>query len=258
MGELAGLRVYPVKSLPGVDVERATVAPGGTLARDRRWALFEGDAPLTAKREPRVHDLDVDYDLSAPSLTVRGDGDAATFHLDDERAAAADWFSAFFDRDLELRGDDETGFPDRPSLGPSVVARSTLATVAGWFDGVDPEGLGRRLRVNLVVDGVEPFWTERFAPAVAPSDAADAFRVGDVRIEGGTRCGRCPVPARDPATGDAVERFRERFVARRRATYPDWLDPGDVENHYSLMLVGRVPAADRGAAVAVGDAVVEA
>lgn len=48
---LAAIRVYPVKSLGGVDVPKAEVEPWG-LWHDRRWLVLEPDgAVLTAREE---------------------------------------------------------------------------------------------------------------------------------------------------------------------------------------------------------------
>jgi uncharacterized protein YcbX len=48
------LRIYPVKSLGGMDVERAAVEPWG-LAHDRRWCLLDGAGTRITARE--VHQL---------------------------------------------------------------------------------------------------------------------------------------------------------------------------------------------------------
>ena len=48
---VTSLRVYPVKSLAGLDVERAAVEPWG-LARDRRWCLLDaaGSSEITVRK----------------------------------------------------------------------------------------------------------------------------------------------------------------------------------------------------------------
>jgi len=121
-------------------------------------------------------------------------------------------------------------------MGPSVISTATLRTVADWFDELTVEGVRRRLRANVEVGGVEPFWEDRFVGADAP-----AFEVGGVRFEGVTPCGRCVVPQRDPDTGDPTPGFREQFVRRREETFPDWADADAFDHYYSLMLIARVP-----------------
>ena len=47
---VTSLRVYPVKSLAGLDVERAAVEPWG-LARDRRWCLLDAAGSTITARQ---------------------------------------------------------------------------------------------------------------------------------------------------------------------------------------------------------------
>lgn len=254
MAHIERLTVYPVKGLDAHDVERSRVRPGGTLAYDREFALLSADGEVcNGKQIGRVHAVDVDYDPDADTLSVAGpDGDRERFDLGSETglADAGAWFGRQFGMDLRLDRDSEVGHVDRQSMGPSVVSTATLETVASWFDAMTVESVRRRLRANIEVGGVDPFWEDRFV-----GDDAPAFRAGDVRIEGVTPCGRCVVPSRDPETGDPTPAFRERFVERRRESFPDWADRDAFDHFYSLMLIARVPQIDRGKAIAVGDGV---
>jgi len=252
MTRLERLRVYPVKGLDGIDVDSAAIRPGGTLAHDREFALYDADCDvINGKRTPRVHDLTTDYDADSRTLRVETRaGESRAFDLEADREAAAEWFGAVFDEELTLRRDTVTGFVDRREMGPSVVSTATLEIVASWFDGVSVENARRRLRANVEVAGVPAFWEDRFAGAGAPS-----FEIGDVRVEGVTPCGRCVVPERDPDTGEPTPEFRERFVERREATFPDWADEDAFDHAYTLMLIAQVPQESRGATLTVGDEV---
>ncbi|WP_254764450.1 MOSC domain-containing protein [Natrinema marinum] len=252
MAQLSRLRVYPIKGLDGIDRETATILEGGTLARDREFALFDGDGDvLNGKRTDRVHDLDTEFDPDTGDLTVETpDGERRRFDLEDDRASAADWFGEFFDADLSLERDTTLGFVDRREMGPSVISTATLETVASWFDDLTVEGARRRLRANVEVSGAEPFWEDRFVGADAP-----AFEIGDVRLEGVTPCGRCVVPQRDPETGEPTPEFRERFVTKREETFPEWADAEAFDHYYTVMLIARVADRDRGATLRVGDPV---
>ncbi|GCF13163.1 molybdenum cofactor biosysynthesis protein [Haloarcula mannanilytica] len=253
MAHVERLTVYPVKALDGMDCESVSVRPGGTLAHDREFAMFDADGDVVnGKRTARVHDIDTGYDPETGTLTVTTDDDSASFNLrsEDGRAAATDWLSAFFDVDLTVKRDETRGYVDRREMGPSVISTATLETVASWFDDVTVEGLRRRLRANVEIGGVPAFWEDRFVGSDAP-----AFEVGDVRFEGVTPCGRCVVPQRDPDTGEQTPEFRERFIERRRETFPEWADEDAFDHFYTLMLIARVPEADRGATLAVGDSV---
>jgi uncharacterized protein YcbX len=252
MPRLERLRVYPVKGLDGIDVDSAAVLDGGTLAHDREFALFDADGDvINGKRTPRVHDLGTDYDPDGRTLyTEPPAGEPRTFDLETDREAAAEWFGTFFDEELTLRRDTDTGFVDRREMGPSVVSTATLEAVASWFDGMTVESARRRLRANVEVSGVPAFWEDRFV-----GDGAPAFEIGGVRIEGVTPCGRCVVPERDPDTGEPTPEFRERFIERRRATFPEWADPDAFDHAFTLMLIARVPERFRGTTLAVDDEV---
>lgn len=247
MAHLARLTVYPVKSLDGVDLETVSVTDGGALSGDREYVLVDHDGdPITAKRTARIHDLTTDFDPETHELTVSTDGTTRQFDLATDRTAAETWFSDFFDRDVTVKRDPSVGFPDLPDAGPSVISTATLQTVSDWFDGLSVEELRRRMRANVEVDGVPPFWEDRF------SDGR-AFEVGGVRFDGVKSCERCVVPVRNPETGEPTPDFRERFVERRAATYPEWVDPESVPHDYTLMLIANVPPDDRGKQLTVGD-----
>ena len=252
MARLERLRVYPVKGLDGIDVESAAVLDGGTLERDREFALYDADGEvLNGKRTDRVHDLETEFDPDTGALRVDPpDGESRQFDLEADRETAVEWFGEDFDADLTLRRDESLGFVDRRDMGPSVVSTATLAELASWFDDVTVDGARRRLRANVEISGVPAFWEDRFVGEDVP-----AFEVGGVRFEGVTPCGRCVVPQRDPDTGDPIPEFRERFVEKRRETFPDWADFDAFDHYYTLMLISRIPDSDRGNRLDVGDAV---
>ena len=254
MERLERLRVYPLKGLGGTDVRAAEVLDGGTLEGDREFALFDaGGDVVNGKRTERVHELATDYDPETGAFAVETRaGETAEFDLtrESERGRAAAWFGEFFDLDLALERDARRGFVDRREMGPSVVSTATLETVSSWFEDVSVQGVRRRLRANVEVSGVPAFWEDRFV-----GDDAPAFEIGDVRFEGVTPCGRCVVPGRDPDTGAVTPDFRERFVEKRRETFPEWADPDAFEHFFTAMLIADVPEADRGRRLRVGDSV---
>ncbi|QDX41104.1 MOSC domain-containing protein [Salarchaeum sp. JOR-1] len=252
MARVARLTRYPVKALSGADVETVRVTEGGTLAGDREYRLVDADGdPVNGKRTPRVHDLDTAYDSDSGTLAVEtSSGETATLPLRDRPSEAAAWLGGFFDCDLTVERDTELGFVDRRSAGPSVISTATLEAVADWFDDLTVQSVRRRMRANVEVAGVPAFWEDRFVGPDAP-----AFRAGDVRFEGVQPCGRCVVPERDPDTGERDPGFRERFVERREATLPDWVDREAFDHYYALMLIADVPEDARGRTLAVGDGV---
>ena len=258
MAELAGIRVYPVKGLDGIDVETSDIRAGGTLAFDREFALFDEDgAVLNGKRTPRVHELRTDYEPETAELTVKtaevGDGgEERTFRLAEAPEPAEAWLSEFFGVELTLERDTSIGYVDRREMGPSVISTATIETVASWFGGLTVQSVRRRLRANLEISGVPAFWEDRFVGADAP-----ALDIGGVRIEGVTPCARCVVPQRDPDTGEQTPSFRERFVEKRRETFPEWADEDAFDHLYTTMVIARVPEAKRGETLRTGAAVEE-
>ncbi|WP_276256337.1 MOSC domain-containing protein [Halomontanus rarus] len=252
MAQLERLRVYPVKGLDGIDLEAATVLEGGTLEFDREFALFDSDDEvLNGKRTDEVHDLRTDFDPASYELAIDPPASRRRrFDLASEREACARWLGEFFDEDLELRRDRSTGYVDRREMGPSVVSTATLETVASWFDELTVDGVRRRLRANVEVSGVPPFWEDRFVGEHAPT-----FEIGGVTFEGVTPCGRCVVPQRDPDTGEPLPDFRRRFIRKREETFPEWADRSAFDHFYTGMLIARVPDADRGRRLRIGDAI---
>ena len=252
MARLERLSAYPIKGLDGIDLAAATVLQGGTIAHDREFALFDADGEvINGKRTARVHDLETGFDPATNELTVETpDGERRRFDLATDPEGAAAWFSDFFDADLSLERDRSLGFVDRRDMGPSVISTATLRAVADWFDETTVDGVRRRLRANIEIAGVEPFWEDRFVGTAAPE-----LEIGGVRFEGVKPCARCVVPQRDPDTGEPTPSFRERFVRRREATFPDWADAAAFEHFYSLMILTRVPDRDRGESLHVGDSV---
>ncbi|WP_368409248.1 MOSC domain-containing protein [Halomarina litorea] len=134
-----------------------------------------------------------------------------------------------------------------------MVSTATLREVASWFD-VSVDSARRRFRANLEVGApdVPPFWEDRL---VADHGEAVAFRVGEAELLGVTPCQRCVVPSRDPNTGAETPGFRERFLERRAATRPEWLDTDRFDHYFRLMVNTHVPESEVGVALSVGDPV---
>lgn len=252
MAEIEQLTVFPVKGLDGTPIDTAKVLPGGTLEFDREFAFFdENGNVLNGKRTASVHQLGIDFEPGTYELTVETPaGEQRSFDLESESERIEGWFSEFFDRDLELRRDHSLGYVDRRGMGPSLISTATLETVASWFDEMTVDGARRRLRANLEISGVPPFWEDRFV-----GDDAPTFDVGDITFEGVTPCGRCVVPQRDPDTGEPLPEFQERFVRKREETFPQWGDPEAFDHLYTLMIITRVPESNREQTLDVGERV---
>jgi uncharacterized protein YcbX len=282
MAHIERLRRYPVKGLDRAEADSVRISGSGTVAGDREFAMCEPTADrietgeqmqtraYNGKQTDRFHDLRTAFDPETRTLTVDPNtGGRREFNLStgDGREAAGEWFSGFIGDDVEFRRHEPPAFVDRPDAGPSVISTATLENVASWFESMSVEGARRRLRANVEVGGVPAFWEDRFVgERDAPDSRAESGTVGtdapgfvvdgpdgEVRFEGVEPCARCVVPSRDPETGDPIPGFRERFIERRKATFPEWADRDAFPHFYTIMLISRVPEASRGQTVRVGD-----
>jgi uncharacterized protein YcbX len=252
---VALVRVYPFKSLTGADVAAAGLTSGGGLVRDREFALYDETGCVNAKRDVAVHALHVTYDAevtSAEFASSRIDG-PFRFSFDDEPHALEAWLSRHFGRPIELRRNSAGGFPDDPRApGPTIVSSATLATVAGWFPGLDAANVRARLRSNIEVGGVPAFWEDCL---YAEAGRTVAFRVGEVALEGSNPCARCVVPSRDADSGEPLLEFAKRVSERRAATLPAWAERSRFDHFYRLAVNTLAAPSSRPGTIRVGDAV---
>lgn len=234
------------------------MAERGGLQSDRAFAMFDsGGGFVNGKREPRVHELRVNYDAALTQATFVSPRVAGpfTFAFADDPAALAGWLAQHFGRPIVVRRDLAGGFPDDlQAPGPTVIATATLATVASWFRGMTTDDARRRLRANIEVGGVPAFWEDGLYTAagnVVP------FRVGDVVLEGTNPCARCVVPSRDPVTGTALHEFAKVVAERRAAGLPAWAERTRFDHFYRLALNTRADRAQAGLTIHAGDALAE-
>jgi len=257
---LAGIHLYPIKSLDGVTVPEGRIGPGGGLALDRTWALFsEGGRFVNGKSTAAIHLIRAVFASDVSSVTLsapddRRDVAPQTFGFPGDFAGAGEWFSRFVERHVVVRYAAE-GFPDDTDRnGPTVVSTATLQAVSDWFPGMDPEESRRRFRTSLEIGGVPAFWEDRLF-GVHERDAV-RFTVGDVNVEGTNPCPRCTVPARDSLSGKDMTGFQKRFSALRRSHYPSWAcQPDRIDDFYHLAINTRVAPTQDGKVLRVGDPV---
>jgi uncharacterized protein YcbX len=260
MTELSHIAVHPVKALDPASLDSVSITGIGGLAGDRAYGITDEHGEYVhGKRTQKVHRLDCEFDLERNCLRVQIEGHDSSheFHLDDDRAALEAWLSDFFDFRVELTvgpGGSQTDsvvFTDSEEAGPTVVSEATIREVASWYDGIDPEEMRLRLRPNLVVTGVPPFWEEKLI-----ADGGCRFQIGDVLMEGVGSVPRCVVPTRNPYTGEEYAGFRQTFVEKRDATLPEWTSRATLDgNLFSLTAVARIPESQRDGELRVGDSV---
>jgi uncharacterized protein YcbX len=254
---LANIRLHPIKSLDPVHVNAARIGPGGGLEFDRAWALYSADGQwVNGKRAAAVHLIRAAYapDVSSVTLSVPNDWrkiPTKTFSFPRDTEAASKWFSNFFEQSITVRHSPE-GFPDDAvANGPTIVSTATLQAICDLFDGMELDEARRRFRTTLEVEGVPAFWEDQLFGEEERS--AVRFRIGEVSFEGSNPCARCPVPPRDPRTGEIIPGFQKTFSDYRRSHIPAWTPEARFDHYYRLATNTRVASTESGKILRVGD-----
>ncbi len=255
MAYLSRIIIYPVKSLEPVALRQARVLASGALEGDRAFALFDAaDKFVNGKNNSRVHQLRSSFDPMTRTLQIGAAGsEMKSFHVDDDRENLQTWLTEYFGKPIFFRENTRVGFPDDLDCpGPTLISKATLAEVASWFPPLDEHQLRVRIRANLELAGVPPFWEDRL---YTTKGSLVRFRIGDLAIDGNNPCQRCVVPPRDPATGEAYPAFGKIFSERRQQTLPDWAEKSRFNHFYRLAVNTIVPATEAGKILRVGDEV---
>lgn len=255
---LVRIQLHPIKSLDPIELKEARIGPGGGIELDRAWALFTADGRwLNAKRTAAMHLIRAVYapDVSSVTLSVPGDRrnvPARTFAFPQETENAAEWFSVYFEQQIIVRYSPE-GFPDDTTAnGPTIISTATLDAISAWFPEIYTDEARLRFRTTLEINGVPAFWEDQLFGEEERS--AVRFRIGEVNFEGSNPCARCPVPPRNPHTGESVVGFQKRFMELRRAQLPVWSPATRFDHFYRLSTNTRVASTERGKFLRLGDA----
>ena len=157
--QVAGIFIYPIKSLDGVAVSEATVLGSGALRGDRKFAIFDAQGNfVNGKRNAKVHLLRSRFNDDFTILSLQIQGQKFDFYLDKERTALEAWLSNYFGFPVKIEQNTLAGFPDDTNAsGPTIISTATLETVASWFPGVSVEQMRLRMRANIEIVGVPPF-----------------------------------------------------------------------------------------------------
>jgi uncharacterized protein len=275
---LVNIRLHPIKSLDPIYVPEARIGPSGGLALDRAWALYSVDGKwVNGKRTPAIHLIRANYspDLREVTLSVPGDRREIpnrTFAFPDAYDAAAEWFSVFFEQQILVRY-SENGFPDDTiASGPTIVSTASLESVSEWFTlrnkgfgptaqglalrnegfpGVTVDEARQRFRATLEINGVPAFWEDQLFGEDERSVAR--FKIGEINFEGSNPCARCPVPPRNPQTGEILEGFQKHFTQLRESTLPPWSPRPRFDHFYRLSTNTRVAPSETNKLLRVGE-----
>jgi uncharacterized protein YcbX len=262
---LVNIRLHPIKSLDPVSVPEARISPSGGLVLDRAWALYSVDGKwVNGKRTPAIHLIRANYSPNLREVTLSVPGDrreipTRTFAFPDAHEDAAEWFSVFFEQQIIVRY-SENGFPDDTvASGPTIVSTASLESVSEWFgptpqgfQGVSVDEVRQRFRATLEINGVPAFWEDQLFSE--DERTVVRFKIGEINFEGSNPCARCPVPPRNPQTGEILEGFQKRFTQLRESTLPPWSPRPRFDHFYRLSTNTRVAPSETNKLLRVGDA----
>ena len=250
---LERIRVYPVKSLTGLDLEEVEVEPWG-LRDDRRWLLLEPDGTVLTAREQHetlalaaapLEDGGISLtgrDSSTLRVSAPVDGEhlpTTLSRLESVRSAGADadhWFSDQLGQPVRLGWLDDPrrrtvseshgGRPgDHLNLsdaGPLLLtAQASLEQLNRWIAegaatrGEDPPApIGMtRFRPSIVVDGPD----EPFA-----EDSWAHIRIGEVEFRLSEQCDRCALTTIEPHTRVAGKEPLRTLAVHRQRDHKTW------------------------------------
>lgn len=272
---LAGLVVYPVKSLGGVALTEAAVEPWG-LQHDRRWVVLDPDGNVVTARECHAllglaatpaGDAAIDLvgrDGSRMHVPAPSGGEPLPLSLSrlaSVRSAgprADDWLTAQLGRRVRL------GWLDDPRRRPVSQAHGGLPgdTLSGADAG--PLLLATRASLGQLNDwlveeaaarGEErpvPVGMERFRPNAVVDDDLEPFvedgwqtlRIGEVQFRVSELCDRCVLTTIDPATLTSGKEPLRTLAKRRQWDHKTWFGVRLVPLTAGTLHVGDALAAD--------------
>lgn len=254
MAVVSALFLYPVKSLPGCFVGTAAVLPSGALQFDRRWAFIDSQQRIwNAKRTAALHSVRCAFDVGSRELCVTHPAlGSVTWRPGEDATPLEELVSSVVGARAFLVENTDSGFPDdADSPGPTFISTATLDAIAAWFPGLTADSVRRRLRANVELGDVEPFWEDRL---FASAGSVRPFQIGSMLFGGVNPCQRCVVPSRDPETGDVWTGFSKVFATRREVELPVWADRSHF-NHFYRAAVNTRLLQSAGGNLNVGDRV---
>ncbi|EGD58126.1 MOSC domain-containing protein [Novosphingobium nitrogenifigens DSM 19370] len=265
---VSGLYLYPVKSLGGGALDRATVEPMG-LSGDRRWMVTNPVGRFLTRRElPAMARLsaavtDFGLVLSHPeagdhAVAIPGEGDWHDVqvwrdHLDarDAGGDVAQWLSGVLGRDVRLVWMPETvrrpvdpafaQVDDRVSFADGFPLLITTVESLDALNARLPAPIPMaRFRPNLVLSGVSGAFAE---------DEWNVLRIGTLTLRVVKPCTRCVITTQDVDSGAIAYPGEPLRTLRAMGR----IMPGKGKAGESIFGQNAIP--DATATIAVGDRV---
>lgn len=248
------IHIFPIKSLDGITVERASIIESGLLENDRRFALFNEEGKfLRGKNAPLLLLLRTSFDFSEMKfkLAHKSFGEL-NFHFDD-RTEIEKFFSDYLKEKVEFKESKTHGFPDDTAAhGPTVVSFASLEEVNRWFPEYSIEEVIRKFRTSIVIEESEIFWEDKLYAEIG---SQQEFVIGEVKFFGSNACARCTVPTRNSFTSEQNKNFQLRFIEMRKKTLPVWAIPSRFDHYYRFAVNTIVPQTETNKEIKIGDKV---
>ena len=253
--KLGRIRIYPFKSLAPIEVTECRLTDAGSLENDRRFAfmLANGDF-FNAKRTPQIHQihLKMNKDLTCFEFSRRTNSERITVNLNRGFEALEQWMLEQFQVSVKVCESNVLGYPDdTESPGPTIISKATLERITSWFPALNVDDVRMRLRANLEIENVPPFWEDRLFGAKEKKERI--FSIGETSFQGVNPCQRCIVPSRDPQTGVVIANFAKHFQAHRKSELPDWSDRKKFNHFYRIATNTRLAENTQATRIRVGD-----
>jgi hypothetical protein len=218
--KLNKIKIYPIKSLDGIEVSTIRVNPSGALKHDRQFALFtKNGKTVNAKKYPEIIQIKANFDIDNLSVKLSVNNSESEFELRNNNALLSEWFSDYFKENVILKENTSTGFPDdteRP--GPTICSLESIKLVNKWFPDYSEDNIRRRFRSNLELSQNENgFWED----LLLKQSNSPKLRIGQLELNLIKPCPRCPVPSRDPNTSEVHSGFQIDFERNRKNLMPE-------------------------------------
>lgn len=238
--------LYPIKSLDPVEVEEAEFTERGSLKYDRVFYIEDSEGNVVnGKREKRIHKIRCRTDLEKEEFEIEIEGRRRVFRFE-ELENLSEVLSEFLGYKVSVKK-DVYGFPDdRKAYGPTIVSDKTIYEVAKWFNLSFEETL-LRFRPNILISADEPFEEEKLL--------GKEFLLGDVSFKGENVSKRCPVPTRNPYTGEEYKNFVKIFIEKRKETLPSWLNPDSFKGNFYRLCLNTNISKYTGGKIKIGDSI---
>lgn len=251
---LGNITIYPLKSLDGITLQKATIGDG-CLLHDREYAMIDEQGHfINGKSNALVHRLrsKLDFENEVISLKPTNNDTWSHFHLHKEKEGLESFLSEYFGKKISIHQNHTGNFMDIPGTAAvTAVASASLREVASWFDeGFDE--IQKRFRATIEIANVPAFWDDHL---FSEEGKHVEFKVGDVTMLGMSPRERCVVPTRNPESGEVTHAFPKTFAKQRAATIPEWSTLNEYGHYYFLTVNCYIPASEIGKTIERGEPV---